>query len=193
MRLAECLIFVRLRRQRVEPACQIAFLRRLFEALANVRRGARDGVDRIELRRIGISVGKRLGVTERCIGQCCALASPFRKRSGLSPFAGAFAIAARTCCSSLRFHWTWEVAAERQRSPVGWRNSHRLSRRRRRCTGQGQWPCRSIYYLSRAAERGDARNGCKLFVSLPACSDHEALADRRSGELGFAAGHGIGA
>ena len=83
--LAERAIFVGLRRQRVEPLLDVAVLQRLLQARANFDVLVGDGVNFVELGRIGIAVRQGRRIFERCLGQRRALLAALQEQLGAKP------------------------------------------------------------------------------------------------------------
>ena len=79
-RLAQGLIFVRLRRERVEPLGDIAVLERLLHPCTHVRLGARDGIHLVKFRRIGVPVGKRGRIFQPGLDECLAFLAALQEQ-----------------------------------------------------------------------------------------------------------------
>ena len=86
--LAQRLIFVGLRRQRVQPFADVAVLKRLLQPGAHVRLRARDSIDLVQLLRVGIAVRQRRGVFQRRLCQALSGLSALQEQVGLQPVRG---------------------------------------------------------------------------------------------------------
>ena len=87
-RLTKRAILVCLRRERGEPALHVAVLHGLRETLANIHLVARERVDFKELVGVGVAVGKRRRIFERCVNQCRAILATFKEKVGLEAMGG---------------------------------------------------------------------------------------------------------
>ncbi len=94
-------------------AFDVALLNRLLQAGANVDHWVRDRIDLVELGRVRVTVRQRGRVFQRGVQSAPGrFRPPLRKSSGLRPFAGAAAIASRSCLSVCEFHATSVPALE---------------------------------------------------------------------------------
>ena len=85
---AERLIFVRLRRERVKPLRDIALLQGLLKAGAHVGLRAGNGVDFVQLRRVGVAVGECGGIFQPRLNDRLALLPALQEQVGFQSVRG---------------------------------------------------------------------------------------------------------